>query len=170
MPESPSERPSENPPEKNPVVSGAEFLTYSGRTMLPSRWLTITQERIDQFADVTDDHQFIHVDPRRAAETPLGTTIAHGFLSLSLLSVLSAPDWPSVKNTVMAFNYGLDRVRFLTPVKVNSRVRVHTKVRSVREKRPGEFVVRAEKSMEIEGSEKPAFIVMQIGLLVTEPD
>ena len=103
-----------------------ELKSYEGRELSPSNWFEINQERIDQFADCTDDHQYIHVDTDRMKDTSLGSTIAHGFLSLSLLSGHPAPDWPRLRNCIMTLNYGLDRVRFINPVKVNSRVRFRT--------------------------------------------
>ena len=147
-------------------TNGRELRDYAGRTLLPSEWLTITQERISRFADVTDDHYFIHVDEAAARATPLGATIAHGFLSLSLLSYLQPPDWPALQNLETALNYGFDRMRFLQPVKVGSRVRVHTKIIAVDEKRPGEYLIKSEKTMEIEGEEKPAFIAEWLVLLI----
>ena len=147
-------------------ITGEELKAYAGRSLLPSEWMTITQEQINQFADVTDDHQFIHVDEAAARATPLGSTIAHGFLTLSLLSVLKPPDWPVLENAEMVFNYGLDKLRFLQPVKSGSRVRVHTKILAVRQKSPGQFLIKSEKTMEIEGEEKPAFVAQVLVLMV----
>jgi len=147
-------------------VTGDGLKEYVGRSLLPSEWMTITQERIDQFADVTDDHQFIHVDEAAAKATPLGSTIAHGFLTLSLLSTLRPSDWPVLENAEMVINYGLDKLRFLKPVKPEQRVRVHTKILAVRQKRPGQYLVKSEKTMEIEGEEKPAFVAQMLVLLV----
>ncbi len=147
-------------------VTGDELKEYAGRSLLPSEWMTITQERIDQFASVTDDHQFIHVDEAAAKATPLGSTIAHGFLTLSLLSTLRPPDWPVLENTEMVINYGLDKLRFLQPVKPGQRVRVHTKILAVRQKRPGQYLIKLEKSMEIEGEEKPAFVAQTLLLVI----
>ena len=147
-------------------VTGAELKEYAGTSLLPSEWMTITQEQINQFADVTDDHQFIHVDEEAAKATPLGSTIAHGFLTLSLLSPLQPPDWPALDNAEMVFNYGLDKLRFLQPVKAEQRVRVHTKILAVQEKRPGQYLIKSEKTMEIEGEEKPAFVAQMLALVV----
>ena len=149
-------------------VSGEELQEYAGRSLLPSEWMTITQERINEFADVTDDHQFIHVDEEAARATPLGSTIAHGFLTLSLLSPLRSPDWPVLENTEMVFNYGLDKLRFLQPVKAGARVRVHTKILAVKQKSPGQYLVKSEKTMEIEGEEKPAFVAQALVLVVAK--
>lgn len=151
------------------IVTVEELKAYEGKELSPSEWFEIKQERINAFADCTDDHQFIHVDPEAVKNTPFGTTIAHGFLSLSLISMHGPSDMPILKNMVMGVNYGLDRVRFLTPVKVNSKVRVLTKILSVREKSPGNVLVKTEKTMEIEGEEKPAFIAESLGLMVYTP-
>ncbi len=105
-------------------------------------------------------------DEAAARATPLGSTIAHGFLTLSLLSPLRPPDWPVLENAAMVINYGLDKLRFLQPVKPDQRVRVHTKILAVRQKRPGQYLVKSEKTMEIEGEEKPAFIAHMLVLLV----
>ncbi len=149
-------------------VTGEELKEFAGRSLQPSEWMTITQERIDGFADVTEDHQFIHVDEAAAKATPLGSTIAHGFLTLSLLSPLRPSDWPVLKNQEMVINYGLDKLRFLQPVKPGQRVRVHTKIVAVRRKRPGQYLIKSEKTMEIEGEEKPAFVAQMLVLLVGE--
>ena len=148
------------------TVSDEELREYAGKTLQASQWVEITQDRIDRFADVTDDHQFIHVDAEKAGQGPFGSTIAHGFLTLSLLPSLRPDDWPNIENQQMLINYGLDKLRFLKPVKVNSRVRMHTKILSVTEKRPREFLVRSEKTMEIEGSDKPAYIAIHLALVI----
>ena len=148
-------------------VTLEELKAYEGKELSPSDWFEIKQERINQFADCTDDHQYIHVDPERMKDSPLGSTIAHGFLSLSLLSGHGPSDWPQLKNRVMSLNYGLDRVRFITPVKVNSKVRVHTKILSVTEKSRGRVLIKAQKTLEIDGEEKPAMIAETLGMLVT---
>ena len=148
------------------AVSDEELRGFAGKILQPSPWHQITQEQIDQFADVTGDHQFIHVDPERAAEGPFGSTIAHGFLTLSLLASLTASDWPELEDPDVSINYGMDKVRFLRPVVVNARVRVQTKILSVTEKRPREFLIRSQKTMEVEGNDKPAYIAIQLALLV----
>ncbi|WP_174278715.1 MaoC family dehydratase [Sphingomonas bacterium] len=125
-----------------------------------SDWVEVTQAMIDQFAEATGDHQFIHVDPVRAAMTPFGGTIAHGFLTLSLLPLLSSkvPDLPQIEGTRMAVNYGGNKVRFLTPVRSGSRVRGHFKTLAFDEKRPGQYQHLTEFTVEIEGAPKPAMI------------
>lgn len=152
------------------TVTLEELKDYEGRELSPSDWIDITQERIDRFADCTDDHQYIHVDPERMKDSPYGCTIAHGFLSLSLLSEHGPADWPELENRVLSLNYGLDRVRFLQPVKVNSRVRFHTRIVSVREKSPGRVLIKSEKILEIEGlgRDKPAMVAESLGMAVTE--
>ena len=128
--------------------------------------MTIDQERINNFADATNDHQFIHVDPEQAAPI-FGSTIAHGFLSLSLTSGMGEENALVVEGSKMSLNYGLDKIRFLAPVPVNSRIRMHSKIVEVKEKNPGQFLIKSEVTMELEGSEKPAFIAEQLGLWVT---
>jgi acyl dehydratase len=128
-----------------------------GEVIGTSDWFLLDQGRIDAFADCTEDHQFIHVNPEMAKMTPFGGTIAHGFLTLSMLAAMSdngAPK-PAVQ---MAVNYGFDKVRFLTPVKSGGRVRGHFKLLELVEKRPGQWQEKIEVSVEIEGGEKPALI------------
>ena len=148
-------------------VTLEELKAYEGRELIPSGWIEIDQARIDKVADCTDDHQYIHVDPARMKDSEFGCTIAHGFLSLSLMAGHGSVDWPQLKNTVLNLNYGLDRLRFLQPVKVNSKVRIHTKIVSITEKSPGRVLVKTEKSMEIEGEAKPAIIAESLGMIVT---
>jgi acyl dehydratase len=131
-----------------------------------SDWLEIDQDRIDRFAEVTGDHQWIHVDRARAQAGPFGTTIAHGFLSLSLLPMLGrniAKDLPGV---VGQLNYGIERLRFLTPVKCGARVRTRVRMLSVEEKGPGRLLVTTETTMEIEGEAKPALICTNLGMIL----
>ena len=125
-----------------------------------SEWVEVTQAMIDTFADATGDHQFIHVDPAAAAQTPFGGTIAHGFLTLSLMPMLSAKvhDAPRLEGVKMGVNYGGNKVRFLTPVRSGSRVRGRFKLIEFDEKRPGQFQQTNEFTVEIEGQDKPAMI------------
>ena len=132
----------------------------------PSQWLEIDQERIDRFADATLDHQFIHVDPERAAATPLGSTIAHGFLTLSLLPHLNDEMAVMPEGMQLVFNYGLDRVRFLQPVTVGSRVRLQTRILEVKGKADGRILMKLENTVEIEGQEKPALVAEVLYLFV----
>jgi len=123
-----------------------------------SSWIEIDQARIDAFADITNDHQFIHVNPELAAQTPFGTTIAHGFLTLSLASGMSYEAVPVLDGVVMGVNYGFDKLRFLAPVPVNSKVRGRFKLMSAEDKGNGRWLVKHELTVEIEGGEKPALI------------
>ena len=147
------------------LVPADTLKDYIGKDMGESEWLVVDQDRINQFADATLDHQFIHVDSEKA--TPLfGSTIAHGFLSLSLMAGMPAPQ-VAPENLTMAFNYGLDRVRFLTPVNVGSKVRTKAKLLSVDDKGDGRYLVKNEVTMEIEGQEKPAYIAESLTMYVT---
>jgi acyl dehydratase len=138
-----------------------------GADMGTSEWLLIDQGRIDAFADCTLDHQFIHVDPENAEKTPFGSTIAHGFLSLSLLSHFAQSVGCKFENSTMGINYGLDRVRFLSPVRVNSRVRARARLIDVQEKKPGHFLIKQEVSIEIEGETRPALMAEWLTMAVT---
>ena len=147
------------------LVPADTLKDYIGKDMGESDWLVVDQDRINQFADATLDHQFIHVDSEKA--TPLfGSTIAHGFLSLSLMAGMPAPQ-VAPENMTMAFNYGLDRVRFLTPVNVGSKVRTKAKLLSVDDKGDGRYLVKNEVTMEIEGQVKPAYIAESLTMYVT---
>ncbi len=125
-----------------------------------SDWVEVTQGMIDKFADATGDHQFIHVDPVAAAQTPFGGTVAHGFLTLSLMPLLSSKvsDAPRLEGAKMGVNYGGNKVRFLTPVRSGSKVRGRFKLLSFDEKKPGQFQQSNEFTVEIEGAPKPAMI------------
>ena len=126
-----------------------------------SDWMEITQERVDAFADATDDHQFIHVDPEKAKSTPFGGTIAHGYLTLSLVVPLAGQVEMAVGDPKMAINYGLDRLRYPAPVPVGSRIRARVAVDGVSEV-PGGLQVNRTVTIEIEGSEKPALVAETI--------
>ena len=140
-----------------PVTSFDEIRSRIGKEIGVSGWLTIDQKRIDEFAESTEDRQFIHVDPQAAAQTPFGTTIAHGFLTLSLLPEMSASAF-ELRDTRMGVNYGLNRVRFISPVKVGARVRMRTKLAAVDEVGPGAYQVTNVQTIEIEGGERPAMV------------
>ena len=148
-----------------PVVSLDEMRSRIGEEVGASSWLTVDQPRIDAFADATEDHQFIHVDPAAAAQTPFGGTIAHGFLSLSLLSRMGAEAMLLPDGLKMAINYGFDRIRFLAPVKSGKRVRGRFVLDSVEEKAPGQLLVRHKVTVEIEGEDKPALTADWLGLM-----
>ncbi len=130
-----------------------------------SSWLTIDQQRIDEFADATEDRQFIHTEAETAAQTPFGGTIAHGFLSLSMLSRMAAEAMLVPDNIKMAVNYGLDRVRFIKPVRSGKRIRGRFRLDSVDEKAPRQLLLRHTVTVEIEGEEKPALTAEWLGLL-----
>lgn len=148
-----------------PFVPLEEIRSKVGEEIGVSGWLTIDQKRIDEFADATDDHQFIHIDPQAAAQTPFGGTIGHGFLSLSMLSRMAADAMLVPDNIKMALNYGLDRVRFIAPVKSGKRIRGRFRLDSVDEKAPGQLLLRHTVTVEIEGEEKPALTAEWLGLL-----
>jgi len=147
-----------------PYVSVAELKDYVGKELGRSEWLTIDQERINLFAEATGDFQFIHVDPVKAAQTPFGSTIAHGFLSLSLMPKLMEDILVLPEGVKMVVNYGLDSVRFIQPVKVNSKVRLKVDMVEVTEKKPGQWLLKATATLEIEGSDKPAYIAEPLSL------
>ena len=129
-----------------------------------SDWWEISQERVDAFADATDDHQFIHVDPERAAATPFGGPIAHGFLTLSLTVAMADQVELDVGSPKMAINYGLDKVRFPAPVPVGSRIRLRVRLDSADEV-PGGIQIKQTMTTEVEGQEKPAMVAQRLGRL-----
>lgn len=136
-----------------------DLAAKAGETIGSSEWFEVSQERINQFAEATGDHQFIHVNPEMAKLTPFGTTIAHGFLTLSLIPVLrQKSDCPRPDGVKMGVNYGGNKVRFLSPVKSGKRVRAHFKLLELVEKRPGQWQETMETTIEIEGEDKPALI------------
>jgi acyl dehydratase len=148
-------------------VSLEQHLASSGKLEKTSDWVDVSQDLINLFADATHDHQFIHIDEERAkTETPFGGTIAHGFLSLSLLSHFVATTLPGIENSVMGINYGLNKVRFLNPVPSNSRLRAHFKLIDCTERKPGEILNTYEVTVEIENIDKPALIAEWLGMAV----
>jgi acyl dehydratase len=148
------------------VASLDEIRAKIGQEVGVSSWIEVDQVRIDAFADATEDRQFIHVDPAAAAQTAFGGTIAHGFLSLSLLSRMGAEAMLLPSGLRMAINYGLDRVRFLAPVRAGSRVRGRFTLDSVEEKAPGQILMRHTVTVEIEGEDKPALTAEWLGLML----
>ncbi len=151
-----------------PELTPAEMKTRIG-TESVSDWVEVSQAMIDQFAQATGDHQFIHVDPVRAAQTPFGGTVAHGFLTLSLMPLLSAkvPDAPRLAGARMGVNYGGNQVRFVTPVRSGSRVRGRFVLAAFEEKRPGQYQQTTSFTVEIEGQAKPALVAEWIGQVFT---
>ena len=150
------------------TVSLNEFASSTGRELDPSDWLLIDQERVNQFATATNDHQFIHVDHERAAQTPFGGTIAHGFLTLSLLSYLNAQNLIVPEGLVMGINYGSNKIRYLRPVSVGERIRSRQKLLEVSEKKPGQWMVKSLVTVEIENKEKPAMIAEILSLYTVQ--
>ena len=148
------------------IVPKEEMVNAIGTKFEPSAWIDVTQERINTFADCTEDHQFIHVDPEAAAKTPFGGTIAHGFLTLSLLSKLVEGNGIIPENTVMGLNYGFDKVRFLAPVRSGKRVRAHIEVADVQEKPGNRFLIKQSVSVEIEDEETPALVAEWLSMVV----
>jgi acyl dehydratase len=148
-----------------PIASLDDIRSRVGEEIGVSSWIEIDQQRIDTFADATEDHQFIHVDPQAAAAAGLGGTIAHGFLSLSLLSRMAAEASLLPDGLKMAINYGLDRVRFLAPVRSGKRVRGRFTLDSIEEKAPGQWLLRHTVTVEIEGEDKPALSAVWLGLM-----
>ena len=141
------------------VVSKEDLFALKGKDIGTSEWMLIDQDRVNKFAEATGDFQFIHVDPERAKLTPFGGPIAHGFLSLSLLPVLTAQaDLPRLDGVKMGVNHGGNKTRFIAPVKVGKRVRGHFKMLDIEEKRPGQFQQTMEFTLEIEGEDKPALM------------
>ena len=148
------------------LVPAEKLADYVGKEIGSSEWFEVDQDRINLFADATLDHQFIHVDSEKA--TPLfGSTIAHGFLSLSLLPHLTSQAVLAPENLKMVFNYGLDKVRFINPVNVGSKVRTHSKCLSVDDKGDGRYLMKTEVVMEIEGVDKPAYIAETLSMFMT---
>ena len=148
------------------LVPAEKLVDYVGQEIGSSDWFEVDQDRINTFADATLDHQFIHVDTEKA--TPLfGSTIAHGFLSLSLLPHLTSQAVLAPENLKMVFNYGLDKVRFLTPVNVGSKVRTKSTLLSVDDKGDGRYLLKYEVVMEIEGQEKPAYVAESLSMFIT---
>lgn len=150
-----------------PVASLDEIAARVGQDIGASGWITVDQARIDAFADATEDRQFIHVDPDAAARTPFGGTIAHGFLSLSLLSRMATDVISLPPDTRMVVNYGFERVRFIAPVRAGARVRGHFRLVSFAEKKPGQRQFVHAVTVEIGGEARPALKADWIGLVFT---
>ncbi|MEM1262531.1 MAG: MaoC family dehydratase [Pseudomonadota bacterium] len=147
-------------------VPKEKLADYIGVEGEPSDWLDIDQDRINKFADATMDHQFIHVDPEQAAKTPFGSTIAHGFLSLSLVTYLATFRAVAPEGLIMAINYGSDKVRFITPVKSGQRIRARSVMQSAVEKKPGQILVKNLITIDIEGEQKPALVAEILSMYV----
>ena len=141
-----------------PVTTLDKIADFVGKETGVSDWITIDQERINQFADVTEDHQFIHIDPEAAAKTPFGTTIAHGFLTLSMLSKLASGSVIILEGVKMGVNYGFEKVRFVNPVKSGQNIRGRFTLMSADTKVPGQWTLKYAVKVEIEGETKPALV------------
>ena len=148
------------------LVERDAYLKMVGQEVGVSNWHLVDQERINEFAEATEDHQFIHVDPERAKrETPFGAAIAHGFLTLSLMSVFSYEAMPKIIGTTMGVNYGFDKMRFLSPVRAGSRVRGRFVLTEAMLRKPTEMLSRTSVTVEIEGETKPALVADWLGLI-----
>jgi acyl dehydratase len=137
-----------------------EFVAAQGEELGPTDWLEVTQDRVNMFADATDDHQWIHVDPERAANGPFGGTIAHGLLTLSLLPYFTHQLY-TVDNIAMAINYGYNKVRFITPVRVGAKIRARAQISKV-DQLDGAVQATVTVTVEIDGSDKPAAVAESI--------
>jgi acyl dehydratase len=151
---------------KKPPISLDAYRNMVGEEIGVSSWHLVDQKRIDHYADVIEDHQFIHVDPERAKrETPFGTTVAHGFLTMSLLSIMSYEVMPVIEGTTMGVNYGFDKLRFISPVKSGRRVRGRFVLAEAKLRKPTELQSRTNVTVEIEGEDRPALVADWIGLI-----
>ncbi|MFQ3209353.1 MAG: acyl dehydratase [Alteromonadaceae bacterium] len=146
------------------IIRKDEIANYINHQAAPTDWHEVTQQQINQFADCTLDHQFIHVDEKKAKTTPFGSTIAHGFLSLSMLSHFAKSYSLIIDGFYMGLNAGFDKVRFLQPVKVNSRIRAHAKTLAIEEKKPGQYRINTEITIEIEEGDTPALVAQWISV------
>lgn len=154
---------------KKPPITLEAYQAMVGKEIGVSSWHMIDQPRIDTYADVTDDHQFIHVDPERAkTETAFGTTIAHGFLTMSMMSVMSYEVMPAIAGTTMGVNYGFDKLRFISPVRAGKRVRGRFVLAEAKLRKAGELQSRTNVTVEIEGEDKPALVAEWLGLIYFE--
>jgi len=149
------------------VIAKEEMVNTIGTQLEPSAWVILDQARINTFADCTEDHQFIHIDEEKAAQTPFGGTIAHGFLTLSMMAKFTEDSMIVPEGMVMGMNYGCDKLRFLAPVRAGKRVRMHSEVLNVDRKDDHRFLVKIGVSMEIEGEETPALVAEWLHMLVT---
>ena len=148
------------------AVQLQDMQAMTGQVIGTSDWIEIGQDRINAFADCTEDHQFIHVDPEAAAKTPFGGTIAHGFLTLSLASAMSYDAVERLDGVVMGVNYGFDKLRFLAPVPAGSKVRGRFRLLSAEDKGGGRWLIKHELTVEIEGGDKPALIAEWLGMQI----
>lgn len=150
-------------------VNAEELQRLVGQPLGVSDWFEIDQERVNAFADVTLDHQFVHIDVERASQTPFGGTIAHGFLTLSLLVHLCLDFIPKLDGTTLLVNYGFEKVRFVAPVRVGSRVRAHGRLKDAEQRKPGQFLLNVAVEVEIENEDKPALVAEWLSLHFAAP-
>jgi acyl dehydratase len=151
---------------KKPPITLQAYQAMVGKEIGVSSWHLVDQPRIDTYADVIEDHQFIHVDPERAKkETAFGTTIAHGFLTMSLLSIMSYEVMPVIAGTTMGVNYGFDKLRFISPVRSGKRVRGRFVLAEAKLRKPNELQSRTNVTVEIEDEDKPALVAEWLGLI-----
>ena len=151
-----------------PTMSPSEGAAQVGRWSTTSAWRTLDQARIDAFAEITEDHQFIHVDPTAAAATPFGGTIAHGFLTLSLLSAMAMEGVIALEGMTMGVNYGFEKVRFLQPVRSGQRIRGRFALKDLRRRGPGEYLLAYAVTVEIEGEDRPALVAEWLTLQLVD--
>ncbi len=150
----------------NRIVTADELRKLIGKDLEPSPWVLLDQQRISDFADVTEDQQFIHVDPEKAKATPFGGTIAHGLLTLSMLPSLIEKTLPALEGMKASINYGYNKVRFLAPVRSGKRIRAKFEIAGFREAGPGRYQILTIITVEIEGEEKPALIAEWISMVL----
>ena len=149
------------------VVPKDEFLSFVGHKFEPGPWIELSQQRINEFADCTDDHQFIHVDEEAAKQTPFGGTIAHGFLTLSCLVPMCTGIGVAPEGVVMGVNYGFDKVRFLAPVHAGKKVRAHIEIADIQQKDDNRFLIKQNVTVEIEGEDTPALACEWLSMVFT---
>lgn len=150
-------------------ISITEIQDLVGTEVGASEWIEVPQSRIDTFADATDDHQFIHVDPARAAETPFGGTIAHGFLTVAMLSAMHASSVPKLREDNFGINYGFNKIRFMAPVPAGGRIRGRFLLKEARLRGPGRMMTTFDVTVEIEGAKKPALTATWLTLIQFDP-
>ena len=148
------------------TVTREELTARIGDRLGVSDWFLVDQERVNRFADVTLDHQFVHVDLERAKQTPFGGTIAHGFLTLSLLVHLCLDSIPVLADRTLLVNYGFDKIRFVAPVRVGKRIRTVGTLAAVEERKPGNVIIKMDVTVEIENEDKPALVAEWLSLHV----
>ena len=149
------------------IVPKEEFVNAIGTKLEPGEWFELSQQRINEFAECTEDRQFIHVDEEKAAQGPFGGTIAHGFLTLSMLSHIATQNGISPEGVVMGINYGFDKVRFLAPVRAGKRIRAQVEILDITPKDDNRFLIKQGITVEIEDEETPALVAEWLSMLVT---